>query len=101
MFADDYLIIKIDVEEMVGGDRVAAMLQQNRPGGFPWFTILDSRGKELAASNAPDGGNIGAPIGEAEQAHFINMIKSTMQHAPADRIDLISKALAEYAQQHR
>ena len=95
------MIIKIDVEEMVGGDSVAASLQRNRPGGFPWFTILDASGNQLAVSNGPDGQNIGAPIGDAEQAHFMKMIESTLQHAPPERLEQIAKALAEYAQQHR
>ncbi len=83
---------------MTGGNKVAEELIKKRNAGYPWFTILDSDGNELAASNGPNGRNVGAPVGPAEQAHFIQMIEQTIQHAPADRIQKIQAALADYSE---
>ncbi|GAB5406756.1 MAG: hypothetical protein Aurels2KO_49870 [Aureliella sp.] len=92
------MIIKIDVEEMTDGDKVADELIKKRNAGFPWFTILDADGKELVSSNGAGGRNVGAPVGPAEQSHFVGMIEKTMQHAPAERVKQIESALAAYSE---
>jgi hypothetical protein len=100
LFADDYVVLKIDVEKMEQGDEVAQRLRGDRRGGIPWITILDGNGTELVTSDGPNG-NIGCPITEAECAHFITMLEKTMQHAPDDRVGEIAKALDQYASTRR
>ena len=39
LFADDYLVLKIDVEEMEHGDDIGQQLRGARTGGIPWITI--------------------------------------------------------------
>lgn len=97
MLDADYIVIKVDVEEMPDGMRVADELMKNRPGGYPWFAILDATGTELAASNGPDGANIGAPMEPEGQKHFVAMIRSTIQHAPNRTVLKIEQALAAFA----
>jgi hypothetical protein len=100
LFADDYLVLKIDIETMTHGDEVGGRLRGARGGGIPWITILDGDGMELVTSDGPDG-NIGCPITEQECAYFIEMLEKTVQHAPPQRITEITKALEEYAQPKR
>ncbi len=100
LFADDYLVLKIDVEKMKHGDETGKKLRGDRSGGIPWITILDGDGTELLTSDGPNG-NIGCPITEEECAYFVRMIEKTMQHAPEGRIAEIAKALDEYAQRRR
>ncbi|MEQ1906483.1 MAG: hypothetical protein ABL888_20030 [Pirellulaceae bacterium] len=85
---------------MQHGEEIGKKLRGDRDGGIPWSTILDGDGKELVTSDGPKG-NIGCPITEDECAYFMTMIEKTIQHAPADRIAAIAKALDEYAQKKR
>ena len=100
LFADDYIVLKIDVEEMQHGDVIGKKLRGDRTGGIPWFTILDAEGAELVSSDGPNG-NIGCPVSEDECAYFVSMIEKTIQHAPAGRVAEIAKALDKYAQKRR
>ncbi len=79
LFADDYLVIKIDVETMAHGDEIGTRLRGDRSEGIPWITILDGEGTELITSDGP-GGNIGCPITDEECAYFVTMIEQTIQH---------------------
>ncbi len=100
LFADDYLVLKIDVEEMEHGDEIGQQLRGTRTGGIPWITILDGEGTELETSDGP-GGNIGCPITEDECAYFVSMIEKTIQHAPEGRVAEIAKALDAFAHKKR
>ena len=100
LFADDYLVLKIDVDEMQHGDAVGKKLRGPRTGGIPWIVILDGDGAELVSSDGP-GGNIGCPMQEAERAYFVSMIEKTMQHAPPGRLEEIAQALSEHAAKKR
>jgi hypothetical protein len=100
LFADDYLVLKIDVETMEHGEETGRRLRGDRDGGIPWITILDGDGTELVTSDGPSG-NIGCPISEQECAYFISMIESTIRHAPEGRVAEIAEALDQYAQQRR
>lgn len=100
LFADDYLVLKIDVSAMVHGSEIAQQLRGERTGGIPWITILDSAGEELVTSDGPRG-NIGCPITKAECAYFVSMIQSTIQHAPEGRVAEIAVALDTFAQKRR
>ena len=100
LFADDYLVLKIDIEEMEHGGDVARSLRRKQTGGIPWITILDGEGKELITSDGPDG-NIGCPIAEKECAYFVSMIARTIQHAPHDRVAEIAEALDAFAHKRR
>ncbi len=100
MFADDYVVVKIDIEEMTNGGAIAQELRGDGAGGIPWITVLDSMGRELITSDSPDG-NIGCPISEAECDYFVSMIEMTIQHASRERITAIAEALDAYADQRR
>ncbi len=97
LLADDYIDLKIDIEQMKHGEEVGKKLRGERGGGIPWIVILDSNGQELVSSDGPNG-NIGCPMNADEQAYFVSMLEKTRQHAPPERIAEIAKALAEFAQ---
>ena len=100
LFADDYLVLKIDIEKMKHGDETANRLRGGSSGGIPWITILDGDGVELVNSDGPSG-NIGCPITIEECAYFVGMIEKTMQRAPEGRVAAIARALDEYASKRR
>jgi hypothetical protein len=100
LFADDYIVLKIDVEQMQHGNDIAMKLRGDRKGGIPWITILDGEGVELVTSDGPKG-NIGCPITEDECAYFVTMIENTIQHAQPGRVAEIAKALDDYAKKKR
>lgn len=100
MFADDFLLLKIDVEEMANGEKVDQQLRGTREDGIPWITILDGDGAELVTSDGPNG-NIGCPISEEECAFFVSMIKQTVRHSPEGRVAEIANALDAFAQKKR
>ena len=100
LFADDYIVLRIDIETMERGDEVAKQLRGARTGGIPWMAILDAEGAELATSDSPDG-NIGCPVSKSECAYFVSMIERTIRHAPEERVADIAAALETFAAQMR
>jgi|TARA_B110000495_G_C22584932_1_gene351047 hypothetical protein len=100
LFEHDYVVLKIDVEEMQNGGTVATRLRQGREGGIPWITILNADGQEIVTSDGPQG-NIGCPITKGECGYFITMIEKSSQHASTEQVTDIAKALDEYAQKRR
>ena len=71
-----------------------------KPGGIPWFVILNGDGKALANSNGPDG-NCGCPVAESEIAHFMSMIEKTCKQPTKEGLAAIKKSLEEYTAQWR
>lgn len=100
LFADDYIVLKIDVEEMEHGEEIGKQLRGERTGGIPWIVILDGEGTELITSDGPNG-NVGCPITVDECAYFVTMIEQTIQHAPAERAKEIADALDAFAKPRR
>jgi len=93
----EFVDVKIDTDRMTGGK--AAHAQQlaaagQKPGGIPWFVLLDADGKQLAHSNAADG-NIGFPVKPEEIAHFVTMLRSAKQHLTDDDITFLQRSLTE------
>ena len=53
LFANGYVVVKIDTEEMAKGAEVADRLRDGHAGGFPWIGVLDPGGRVLATSDRP------------------------------------------------
>ena len=88
----DFINLKIDVDRMKNGKKIAKQFRPEGKGGIPWFAFIDPDGKVLATSDAPEG-NVGFPVTDAEVRHFINMLKQTAQRISADQIEQIQAAL--------
>ena len=112
--AKDYVLVKIDTDEMEGGEEVASALRNGKQGGIPWFIYMDAEegalrtnkeGKlvrnEVAVLATADaaGGNVGCPMTTSERAHFIGTLKETSRKMTEADIDVISDALHEYARE--
>ena len=100
LFAADYVILKIDTQNMENGKTVANRLDKGRGGGIPWMVILDSDGTELASSFGPDG-NIGYPIASEEISYFVSMIDQTRRKISPEGVAKIAEALEANALKHR
>jgi hypothetical protein len=100
LFAEDYVILKIDTQNMENGEIVANRLSKGRGGGIPWIVILDSDGTELITSFGPDG-NIGCPIAPEEISYFVAMIEQTRRKISPEGVAKISEARYANARNQR
>jgi hypothetical protein len=100
LLTQDYVVIKIDTDEMEHGAEVAKRLRGQRDNGIPWMVVLDSEGNELISADGPNG-NIGCPIVPEGIDHFMKMIQQTSQHADAEAHARLRAALEEFAKPHQ
>ena len=96
LFEEEFHFVKIDTEEMKGGNAVFEAMMQDRRGGLPWMVILDGEGKELISSNDPKGQNIGCPVEDHEIEHFVEMIKVSSETSE-EQLSAIMTEMKEYA----
>jgi len=96
LFADDYVMTKIDIAEMEHGSDVLNKYKQNQFGGTPWIVILSPAGKPLVTSDGPLG-NCGCPMEPLEISYFVNMIKSTCDTPSQSKLIGIRDALTAFA----
>ena len=108
------MLVKIDTDEMEGGEEVANALRDGKRGGIPWFVYLDAEeavlttnaegalerndDSVLATADAADG-NVGCPMTPAERAHFIGTLRETSRNMAEADIEAISDALHKYARE--
>jgi hypothetical protein len=108
------VLVKIDTDEMEGGEDVALALRETASGGIPWFIYLDADGAALTTNDEgalerndasvmatadAEGGNVGCPMSPAERAHFIGTIRATSRYMTEADIEVIATALHEYARE--
>ncbi len=97
LFQPDYLIVKIDVDEMEHGQEVQAKLYGSQRSDIPWMAILDSDGHELINCDGPRG-NIGCPFTAEERAYFMQMIDTTAQHSSPEQRSQIAAGVQAFAE---
>ena len=93
IMAQDYILVKIDLDRMSGADAIDKRIRK-KGRGIPWHAILDAEGKVLITSDGPKG-NVGFPLRPDEIAHFIHMIKETSRNITPGRISTIQKTLSQ------
>ncbi len=91
LFADDFVIAKIDTERMTAGQDVSDRFRKTETG-IPWIVILDEHGEPLANSESPEG-NIGYPVKPHEIAHFVEMLKTSSPDISSDNLAEIERTL--------
>lgn len=101
-----FATVKLDVSRDKGAMEIQERYQGNRPGGVPWYVVLDSKGNELISSNRPmeaegdevatsGGNNIGYPaFKEESQEHFFKMLSRA---APNLDREVLQKMRADLA----
>ncbi len=100
LLTEDYVVVKIDTDEMKNGAEIAKRLRGDRDGGIPWMVILDADGNELISADGPNG-NIGCPIEPAGIVHFMNMLEQTSRHSNAGTRMAVRTALEEFAKPYQ
>ncbi|MEM1225823.1 MAG: hypothetical protein AAGJ40_08995 [Planctomycetota bacterium] len=98
LFNPDYVILKLDTVEMIGGAEIKSQFTDDRTA--PWIAILDKDGTMLTNSTIGSV-NIGCPVTKEECAHFVAMIESTIQHGTQDTIDSIATTMDQFASTFR
>lgn len=102
VFGKGWIDVMIDVDRDTHGKELNERLKGQRSGGLPWMVIVDGDGKEIISSNGPpDGGNIGAPVTEAECAHFKTMLERSRKHVSDGDLQLLLQELELHAKPKR
>jgi len=94
IFFKDFVNVKIDVEEMTGGQELIDSYTEG-PVGLPWLAILRSDGTVVVNSIAPNGRNIGSPQAEWEIEHWNTMMRAAARRITEDEIAYMAKTWAE------
>lgn len=97
ILAKDFVICRIDQDRMTGGKDLYARYC-SKPGGIPWFCILDNQGKTLATSDGPKG-NIGCPYSDEEIDTFLDILKKVRETLTDEDLAALRKSLV--AQQEK
>jgi thioredoxin-related protein len=92
----DFIVAKIDIDRMTHGKEVMLRYRTKESGGIPWYTILDSKGKELATADGPDG-NIGYPFEPKEIDQFLAIVGGQSRHLEASHLEQLKKSLHDAA----
>ncbi|MGD8726368.1 MAG: thioredoxin family protein [Gemmatimonadales bacterium] len=94
IFLKDFVDVKIDVDEMEGGQALIDSLAG--PGaGYPWLAILRPDGSVVIDSYAPDGRNIGSPQAEWEIEHWNTMMRTAAVRITEAEIVYMGQTWAE------
>jgi hypothetical protein len=94
IFFKDFVDVKIDVEEMEGGQELIDSYA-DKGAGYPWLAILRPDGSMVVNSYAPDGRNIGSPIEEWEIDHWNTMMRTAAVRITEEEIQYMAETLAE------
>jgi uncharacterized protein YyaL (SSP411 family) len=94
IFFKDFVDVKIDVDEMEGGQELMDSYTEG-PAGLPWLAILKPDGTVVVNSYAPNGRNIGSPQAEWEIEHWDTMMRTAARRITEEEIEYMAKTWAE------
>jgi len=94
IFTKDFVEVKIDAEEMEGGQELIDSLG-GEGSGFPWLVILRPDGSTVIDSTDPERGNIGSPQAEWEVEHWNVMMRASVQRITEEEIQYMAETLRE------
>ncbi len=91
----DFVMLKIDIERMTGGNDVMKKYRADDSGGIPWFTVLDGRGTKLATSDVLEGRvkNIGYPATPQEIKAFMGIMEAQAKRIEPTQLARLRKEL--------
>jgi hypothetical protein len=96
-----FVFVKLDVSRDEHAEAVTKRFQGDHDGGVPWYAILESDGKVLITSNAPDmkrqdkAANIGFPTEPAEIEHFMKMLSQNAPRLGERQVNELRQALGK------
>ena len=99
-FDSDFVVVKIDTDQMDHGKEVASRIRKDPSGGIPWMVILNSQGEEQVTSDGPNG-NIGYPYQPAEIDHFMEMLTKTAKRSTPEQLAAIKDQLTADAKKRQ
>ncbi len=97
IFDRDFIVAKIDVDRMTGGNEIMLQYRTDPSGGIPWRVIPGrKRQKALATADEP-GKNIGYPFEPEEIDQFLTLLGRHVRRIDAAGLDGLRKSLNENA----
>jgi thioredoxin-related protein len=92
VFGKDYVNCKIDQDRMTGGKDLYEKYHTGKPGGIPWFVVLEPAGKAVSTSDGPKG-NIGFPAESHEIEYFVQMLNETKKRLTEKDVESLKVSL--------
>ena len=94
IFSKDFVEVKIDAEEMEGGQELIDALG-GEGSGFPWLVILRPDRSTVIDSIDPENGNAGFPRAEWEVEHWNVMMRASVTRISEEEILFMAETLRE------
>lgn len=92
LLAEEFLVLKIDVDRYLDGKAVMARYRPESSGGIPWFAILGQDGEAIATSEGPNG-NLGCPWTDEEIAAFGELLGTATVKLGEEEIAVLTSGL--------
>jgi thiol-disulfide isomerase/thioredoxin/glutaredoxin len=93
VFAKDYVDCKLDQDRMTGAKDLYEKYHTGKPGGIPWFVVLDPAGKALGTSDDAKGQNVGFPADPQEIEHFVKLLNETKKRLTDKDVEALKTSL--------
>ena len=94
IFTKDFVEVKIDVDEMEGGQELMDSFTGG-PAGLPWLAILRPDRSVVVTGVDPEKGNIGSPRAEWEVEHWNVMMRASVSRITEEEIEYMALTWAE------
>ncbi|MEZ6192901.1 MAG: thioredoxin family protein [Phycisphaerales bacterium] len=100
ILSQDYVMVKIDLSRMTGGKEFGDKLVADKPGGIPWYAVLDADGNKLMISVGPKGNTV-FPTNEYDFTYFNDMLKQTASRITDEQLATIDASIRDAAEPYR
>jgi thioredoxin-related protein len=94
----DFVFVAVDLERSRGAKELMEKLHGPKPGGTPWFAVLDATGTPIVDSDDVTGSNLGCPQTEAELEAWAATLKRARQHMSDEEVEQVVAAFRKAAE---
>jgi thiol:disulfide interchange protein len=101
VFTSAFVLVKIDVDRMTGGNEIESKHRPAGCEGLPFFVLLDAEGGVLSDSKAADTGNVGCPVEPHEIRHFLAALRKASPSLSDEHIAILERHLPKVSARSR
>lgn len=94
----DFVFVAVDLERSRGAKELMEKLHGPKPGGTPWFAVLDATGAPIVDSDDVAGSNLGCPQTDAELEAWAATLKRARQHMSDEDVDQVVASFRKAAE---